>query len=490
MHAAPPADPPAPRRGPLALSESRLLRLFSFCLLYFAQGVPWGFISVGYVVLMADLGLDNTQAGVAIGLAYLPWSFKILWGPLLDAVPRWRIGRRRPFIVVAELVMGITLVAMMFADPVTQLGLVAALLFVHNTAASLQDVATDGMAVDLLLPDERGTANSLMWAGKSLGVVFGGGGGTVIAQRYGWNTLFLLMAGIMWAIMLVPLLLRERPVQPDDRPIGRDSLKLAWFLGPFALVGMAMWALSTLGDQLADQPIGVLIPVIQPFVAVAGALVGWRIVDPPGFAKLRASFDFRAPWLGLLVAVATPVGYALVATASTRMLRVELHLTGDEIAWLSGVVDPVAGVAGALVGGVLADRVGAKRAIALTMAGMALCLAAWAGLPDLWPSWWFVVAWIGLFNGFINAYSAASLGMFMTLSNPAIGATQFSVYMAAVNLTYSWTSPAGGAIADGWGYPALFAVAAVVQLVTIGVLPLLHPADAEARYRSRAEPAL
>lgn len=489
MHAAPPADPPPSSAEPFALSESQILRLISFSLLYFAQGVPWGFIGTGYVVLMTDLGLDGAAIGAAIGLAYLPWSFKILWGPLLDAVPQWRIGRRRPFIAGAELVMGLTLMALLVTDPVTQLPVVAAILFLHNTAASLQDVATDAMAVDLLHPEERGTANSLMWAGKSLGVVFGGGGGTLIAKHFGWNTLFVLMALIVWAIMLIPLLLRERPARPDDRPIGRDNLKLTWFLGPFVLVGLAMWGLSSLGDRLADQPIGAIIPVVQPFAAVAGALVGWRLVDPPGFAKLRASFDFAAPWWGVAVAMLTPVGYALVGTAMTRLLRADLHLGEEEIATLTGLVDPAAGVIGALLGGFLADRLGARHALALTMMGMAACLGAWGGLPDLWASWWFVVAWTALFQGLVNAYSAASLGMFMTLSNPAIGATQFSVYMAAVNLTYSWTSPAGGAIADGYGYPTLFAVAAIVQLVTIGLLPLLRPADAEARYRARAEPA-
>src|SRR5688572_12420366 len=95
----------------LALSESRLLRLLTFGALYFAQGVPWGFISVGYVVLLADQGLDNTAIGKAMALAYLPWSFKVLWGPLLDAVPALRIGRRRPFIIASELLMGFTILS-------------------------------------------------------------------------------------------------------------------------------------------------------------------------------------------------------------------------------------------------------------------------------------------------------------------------------------------------------------------------------------------
>lgn len=77
------------------LSESRLWRLITLSALYFAQGVPWGFIAVGYVVFLSDQHLDNAAIGDAIGLAYVPWSFKIFAGPFLDRVASTRFGRRR-----------------------------------------------------------------------------------------------------------------------------------------------------------------------------------------------------------------------------------------------------------------------------------------------------------------------------------------------------------------------------------------------------------
>jgi PAT family beta-lactamase induction signal transducer AmpG len=72
--------------GGLVLSESRIARLVTLSALYFAQGVPWGFIAVGYVVFLSDQNLDNAAIGDAVGLAYVPWSFKIFAGPLLDRV--------------------------------------------------------------------------------------------------------------------------------------------------------------------------------------------------------------------------------------------------------------------------------------------------------------------------------------------------------------------------------------------------------------------
>jgi predicted MFS family arabinose efflux permease len=70
----------------------------------------------------------------------------------------------------------------------------------------------------------------------------------------------------------------------------------------------------------------------------------------------------------------------------------------------------------------------------------------------------------------------------MSIANPAIGATQFAMYMAATNLTYSWTSPYGGRIADADGYAAMFLVAAAIQVCAIAVLPIASPKGAREHY--------
>ncbi|MEZ4241664.1 MAG: MFS transporter [Myxococcota bacterium] len=445
-----------------ALSESRALRLVFFTVLYLAQGLPWGFVAVGYGVMLSDLGLDNAAIGAALGLAYLPWSFKILWGPLLDAVPPLRMGRRRPFVVVAELLMGLTLLALWWIDPREDLALASGVLFLNNTFASLQDVAVDAMAVDLLQEDERGRANALMWAGKSLGVAIGGGGGLLLVKVAGWGALFVTLAVLVWSVALLPLTLRERPPSPEDQPVDRRMVGLLGFLVPFLAVGAAMYGLS-----LVDAP---WVAIVQPFVAVFGALLCWPLVDRAGFRELVASFSTRLPWAGLVVALGTPVGYAMIQAAQSRLYRAELHLSEEIIASLSGVIDPLSGVVGALVGGFLADRYGARAVMGGAMGIVGAALLVFAGASGQWPHYAFLAGWTVAFIGAVNAYSAASLGLFMGISNPRIGATHFAVYMAATNLTYSWTAPFGGEVADRLGYVALFALAAAIQIGTVVLL--------------------
>jgi PAT family beta-lactamase induction signal transducer AmpG len=412
------------------LSGSRLLRYLVFGALYFAQGVPWGFISVGYVVFLTDRGLDNEAVGAAIGLAYVPWSFKIFWGPLIDRFPSARFGRRRPFILGAELMMGATMVPLVFLDPNTDLRLIGAVLFAHNTFAALQDVAVDALAVDILPSKETGSANSVMWASKSGGVAVGGGAGTVLAKHLGWPALFLVIACALWAVMVLVIFVRERPAGEGSEAAAQEKLS---------------------------------------------------------FAELKRSLSFAAPLVGIAIAFLAPAGYALTSTVTTRMFRADLKLSSEAIATISGLVTPLSGVAGALLGGVLADRLGVRRVIAGSLVAISVALASFAALKGLWPSFTFLVVWTIAVQVAIMAYGAAALGFFMSLSNPAVGATQFALFMAATNLTYSWASPAGGYLADRWGLPATFAIAAVVQLLAIGLLPLCDPRQAALRFRSSTE---
>jgi PAT family beta-lactamase induction signal transducer AmpG len=417
-----------PRRP--TLSESRFLRFLTLGALYFAQGIPWGFIGVGYVVFLTDQGLDNTAVGAALGVAYVPWSFKVVWGPLIDRFPSLRFGRRRPYIVAAQVLMGLTLLLLLAID-VTDLKLVGGVLFLHNAFAAMQDVATDALAVDVVPDEERGRANSVMWAMKSAGVALGGGGGTLFAKHFGWSALFIAIVMLLWAIMSIVLLVREWP------PHGTSGVQ--------------------------REPVAV-------------TRLDWH--------ELRRSFNFRAPLVGILLSLIAPAGYGLVGGIFVRLLRADLKLSEERIAFLSGTVDPLVGVAGALLGGYLADRFGPRRVIAALLSIVALTLAAFGLTPELWGSYPFLIAWTAVNTAAINAFGAAALGFYMTLSNPAIGATQFAVFTAATNLTYAWSSPTGGYIADRFGVPAAFLAAGAVQLLSIGLLPFCDPAQARARFRS------
>ncbi|UQA58191.1 MFS transporter [Polyangium aurulentum] len=414
-----------------SLTESRWLRFAFFGLLYVAQGIPWGFISKGYTIFLTDQGLSNEALGSVMQVAYLPWSFKILAGPVLDRYRGGRFGRRRPFIVLAEMLMGLPLFTLALADPTSQLGLVSAMIFLHNCFAALQDVAVDGLAVDILPANETGRANSIMWAGKTVGVAIGGGS-AVLAKYTNWQTTFVAIAASVWVIMLAPLLLRERPRGDDAR-------------------------LATEGSRL-------------------------------DLRELLRSLLFVPSLVGFLIAFVTPAGYALVGTFTTRLTRAELGLSEERLFAIS-IAEAIAGVIGSLLGGLIADKVSARRMMGASMVGISLFIGGFGALSHLWSSYAFVALYSVLLQLAICSYSAASLGFFMRLSNPAIGATQFTAYMATTNLCYSFSAKWGGWMADKVGYVNGYFIAAALQVLSVSLLLLCDPQKAEARFRDNEKNA-
>jgi PAT family beta-lactamase induction signal transducer AmpG len=431
------------------LSESRLLRFITFGALYFAQGVPWGFVSVAYLTYLTDRGLSNTEVGAALGLAYLPWSFKVFWGPIIDRFPSARFGRRRPFIIGSELLMGLTLLFMAPLFATGDLALINKLVFLHNTFAALQDVSVDALAVDLLPDHERAKTNGIMWACKVGGSMVGGGGSMLLVKRVGWSPILIGMTVLMWAIMLFVLLIRERPA-------GQDAAAVA--------------------------------AIRRKSSEVGAGLAGWlkRVADEWHLKDLWYSFAFPTAIAAVLVALFTPAGYALTTPVFARMLRADLKLSEEMIGLLNSVVANGSGVAGALIGGFFADRVGKRKVIAVFMVLIAAALAVFALVPQHWASLRFLTVWIVVFQMAVTGYSAAALGFFMTLSNPVVGATNFALYMAATNLAYRITAEAGGFLADKYGVAAMFGIAAVIQLVSIAILPFCDPRIAEERFRRSA----
>ena len=142
------------------LQDNKLARVSTLCALYFAQGFPWGFMTVALVAFLAEYGITVQQSGELIAMAILPWTFKLLWAPLIDTVNYPAMGRRRPWILFAQLMMAITLITMATSGNLTSdLTYLAWMFFLHNCFASLQDVCTDALAVDILKPKERGKVN-------------------------------------------------------------------------------------------------------------------------------------------------------------------------------------------------------------------------------------------------------------------------------------------------------------------------------------------
>jgi MFS family permease len=180
--------------------------------LYVAQGLPSGFANVAFVAFLVTNGIAVEQIAILFATVYMPWTFKFIWGPVIDMVRFPQFGVRRPWILFAETGMIISLATLLFVpDLVASIHLVTILLFIHNLFSSLQDVSVDALAVDILEPDEVATVNGLMFAAKRGGIIFGGAILGMMVVPFGIKSAIMVQLPLLILIMMLPLFLRERP---------------------------------------------------------------------------------------------------------------------------------------------------------------------------------------------------------------------------------------------------------------------------------------
>ena len=153
------------------LSENPTLRYLTFAALYLAQGIPEG---ITYFAIPAWLAMNNkTPIEIAsfVAVIGIPWSFKILIAPLMDRFTILSMGRKRPWVIIGQLGLIASFLSIgLVHDPLNNLnGLMIAGFFISFFGA-FQDVATDGMVIDVVPINQQARANGLMWGAKIIGL--------------------------------------------------------------------------------------------------------------------------------------------------------------------------------------------------------------------------------------------------------------------------------------------------------------------------------
>jgi PAT family beta-lactamase induction signal transducer AmpG len=396
----------------VSLAERRWLRLFMLCALYVAQGIPWGFMYTTLPAYLAKSGVK--ELGTVMAMAYLPYSFKWIWGPIIDAFTIRRFGRRRPWIVFAQAMMALTVFAMVTFDVTRDVQLLISMIFLHTVFNSLQDVAVDALAVDLLPDDERGRANGLMYGSKYIGGAMGGFGMAYLITHASLRTALIVQTSILVAIMLIPLLVRER----DGEPPPRESTK-----------------------------------------ALAGALV--------------QAFSLRSTLLAAVLLVTATFASGMMNPTATQLFVDTLHWDVDEYAAIGGLWALIVGGVCAAITGFLADKLGRKR-----VAFVASCLlaATWltsALMRSYWTEHWFVYA-IGLFaEACLATWSVSMIALAMDVSWPRVAGSQFTAYMALLNVGTAQGSLFSTQAMEWLEFHGVYILAACIQLViTLLLLPI------------------
>jgi MFS transporter, PAT family, beta-lactamase induction signal transducer AmpG len=252
---------------PLVADRSSARKLPVLLALYFAQGLPFGFQATALPAYLRAGGVSLVGVGFA-GALSLAWAAKALWAPLVDRFGWERFGRRRSWIVPLQALLALACAAAAFTPPSRDLGALLALVFLMNLLAATQDIAVDGLAIDLLGRGELGLANAAQAAGYKAGM-FTAGGLLVWASAWiGWRGQFMAMAALVLVALLAALAIREPPPVEATARVRRSMREvLAASLGalraPGALRLVAFVGTYKLGEAMVDA-------MFKPFLVDAG----------------------------------------------------------------------------------------------------------------------------------------------------------------------------------------------------------------------------
>jgi PAT family beta-lactamase induction signal transducer AmpG len=404
----------------VSLAERRWLRLFTLCTLYVAQGIPWGFTAVTIPLYLASPsggGLDNAAVGAALAMTTLPYSFKWVWGPIIDAFTIPRLGRRRPWIVFAQGMMALTILSLiLIPDLAADLKMLAWIVLIHTVFNSLQDVAVDALAVDLLDDKERGRANGLMYASKYGGGMIGAGGMTTLVAWTDLQTALIVQTAILLAIMMVPLLVRESDKPLEQRP--------------------------SVGD------------VVRGLVDV---------------------FGVRSALVTALLMLTVQIALGVVTANAFVLFTQKLGWEPERYGQLTGFVGLAAGLGGSVIGGLLADRFGRRRVAAAASIAMAVNWLVFGMLTSLWDSDWFIYA-PAIAEPLATSILTVSLfALCMDVSWARVGASQFTAYMAFSNISTTMGFRLAAPLTEHFSYAECYLVAAIVQVCVTAWLLAIDP---------------
>lgn len=409
-------EPPAASRARFLGSMNRMLLLGS---LYFAQGLPYGFFTKTVPALLREQGVSLSKIGFS-ALLTLPWALKFLWAPLVDRYYSPRLGQRRSWILPMQAGTFLTLVTLALFVDLSQLGPLLVGVFFLNLFAATQDVATDGFAVDILPPSERGLANGLQVAGYRLGMIVGGG---VLAAYYfelGLTGIFWAMAGLT-VLASAPIWLHGERVRVPDNTVARPA-------------------------------------------------------EPAHPAHSSGVHFLRRPgvWRVLVLLLLYKAGTNL-STGMMSAFLIDVGLTIPDIGKLLGTVGSVAGLLGALTGGALVTPLGRRRALIIFGLCQAAAVAGYIFLTIGQPSRTdFIVACFA--EHFASGLGTAALfTAMMDWSRRDHAATDYTVQASAVVIATQIVVMASGLIADAFGFTVTFAVATAICVIGTAAVLVLFP---------------
>jgi MFS transporter, PAT family, beta-lactamase induction signal transducer AmpG len=413
---------------------------WTICVLGFGSGLPFLLLGVTLGYWFREQGMSLGSIGLVSWISLL-YVFKFVWAPLLD---RWpsplfaRLGRRRGWLLLAQLGVALGLVALALIGPGGHLWMFLVALGVTTFAGATQDCVVDAYRIEIAPPQDQGALITTYSLGYRLGLILAGAGALYAADLTDWPTTYLILAALMLAPIIMTLYAPE-PV-PAEAPF----------------------------SAAAVQPVH------------AGERDPLAVMQAALFEYFRPIVEFfRRNGPGLALALLLFVGlYKLpdqIIGVMAGPFYLDLGFTKSQIATVSKVYGVWLGFAGALLGGIAATVLGVRRSLLIAALGVALSNLVFLLMAANPGQLWSFIAAISADN-FCQGFAGSVLVAFMSsLADIRFSATQYALLASLANMPGKLLGGVSGFFVESFGYEAFFALSAVSILPTLWLYWRLRP---------------
>ena len=389
----------------------------------FSAGLPLLLILGTLSFWLREAGIDRSTIGYLtwVGLIY---AFKWMWAPLVDrlSIPVLSkfFGRRRSWLIFAQMLIILGLVGMASIDPKVQLTPIVWCALLVAFGSATQDIALDAFRIESADSDHQAALAATYQTGYRLALIWSG-------------------AGVLWLA-----------ARAEAGNAGYDAS--AW---QFAYLCMALSiSVGVITTLFSKEPVRIELEKARN----AKAWLHQTLIEP--FADFIKRYGWHAVLILSLIAIYRISDVVMGIMANP--FYVDMGYTKDEVAAVSKVFGVVMTLVGAFLGGVLTLRFGVMRILFLgaILSAVSNLLFAWLATQghDLHGLVW-VISADNLSSGIATA---AFIAFLSALTNIQYSATQYALFSSMMLLLPKWLAGFSGVFVDSFGYQTFFIITAVI----------------------------
>ena len=291
----------------------------------FTSGLPLYFLINLIPAWLRSEHIDLKTIGL-MALIGLPFTWKFIWSPVMDAVRLPFLGRRRGWMLVTQIGLLLALAAYAFLNPYQHLPVIIGLSAVVSFFSASQDIVLDAFRREILPDEELGLGNSIHVNAYRIAALVPGSLSLILADRMPWGNVFIITALFMLPGLLMTLFLAKEPDLPPAAPRTLVQTVVEPFQEFFSRKGTKQAALVLLfiflyklGDSMATSlatpfyldmgfsktDIGLIAKNAGLWPAVIAGILG-------GIWMLKLGIN-KALWLFGVVQVVTILGFVWLA---------------------------------------------------------------------------------------------------------------------------------------------------------------------------------